>query len=207
MHNLTRPSRVARGPGLPALRVHGSPPSVTGLARPDSSRSRQSHSSAKHSAGGITHGQSTRDPPPPITCRLWLCRHAAVRVPGAAQRVALAERCAAEPGSFQTPFVRRSRFCSASPRAALRPGHERDVITRAARRGCCRLPASDTRRQQYQSSGIEAPCYVKGRRRSPHASRIAPMEKSRRILICTAGSAMAPSAASSMVNGAGGIQS
>jgi hypothetical protein len=44
--------------------------------------------------------------------------------PDAVQRVALAKRCTAEPGSFQTQNAERSRVSSAPSRdAALRPGH------------------------------------------------------------------------------------
>ena len=45
MRGLTPPSRVARGPGQPALQAHNSP-TPSGMTRPDSSRSRQRHSSA-----------------------------------------------------------------------------------------------------------------------------------------------------------------
>src|SRR4051812_11998153 len=48
--------------------------------------------------------------------------------PDAAQRVALAERCAAEPGPYKARCLGRSRFCEAALReelrAASRPGHE-----------------------------------------------------------------------------------
>ena len=77
MDNLTAPSRVARGPGLPALQAHdySLPPSATGMTRPDSSRSRQRHYSAPHRAGGTTRGQSAREPLPPIARALCLsCR-------------------------------------------------------------------------------------------------------------------------------------
>ena len=54
---------------------HMIPPSATGMTRPDSSRSRQRHSSAPHRAGGTTRGQSAREPPPPIARALCLsCR-------------------------------------------------------------------------------------------------------------------------------------
>jgi hypothetical protein len=49
-----------------------------------------------------------------------------VLFPDAVQREALAERCAADPGSFHAPSLERSRVSSASTRvAALRPGKVR----------------------------------------------------------------------------------
>src|SRR4051794_30597165 len=46
------------------------------------------------------------------------------RSPDAAQRVALAKRCAAEPGPLRSRCLVRSRLCAAALRAAARPGNE-----------------------------------------------------------------------------------
>jgi len=43
-------------------------------------------------------------------------------MPCSLERVS-AERCTADPGPFQRRWVVRSRVCSASLHAALRPGH------------------------------------------------------------------------------------
>src|SRR3954452_2904971 len=56
------------------------------------------------------------------------------RAPDAVQRVALAKRCAAEPGPLRALPLVRSRFCEAALRAASRPGHEGTLARRGRRR-------------------------------------------------------------------------
>ena len=55
---------------------HMIPQSATGMTRPDSSRSRQRHSSAPHRAGRTTRGQSAREPPPIAGALCLSCRSA-----------------------------------------------------------------------------------------------------------------------------------
>ena len=131
MDSLTPPSRLARGPGQPALQAHNSP-----NAQRDDPAGLFTLTPATffrpHRAGGTTRGQSAREPPPPIARALCLsCRSgndrfdcvALARVPGGAQRATpmlicdgCCSVCAADPGPFHTPPARRSRFCSASQR-------------------------------------------------------------------------------------------
>ena len=68
------------------------------------------------------------------------------RVPDAVQRVALAERCTADPGPFQTQRPERSRVCSAPPRgAALRPGQAEQANARSPPAPCGIPPADRPR--------------------------------------------------------------
>jgi uncharacterized protein len=67
------------------------------------------------------------------------------RVPDAVKREALAERCTADPGPLQSPFLERSRVCSAPLRfahSALRPGHNHALnLCGTRRRQTSRSPA------------------------------------------------------------------
>jgi hypothetical protein len=142
MDSLTRPSRVARGPGLPALQAHNSPNAPPAMTRPDSSRSRQRYSSATHNAGwnhggSISARAAAADCPRAVSfvhsgndrfdcVALAACPgRSATRHADARLRWLLAVRC----GPGTVPHT----ACATVPvlqRAALRPG---DALVRLAR--------------------------------------------------------------------------
>ena len=131
MRGLTPPSRVARGPGLPALQAHDPPirhrddPANSSTLTP-AAFFRPPPCGWNH-AGSISARAAAADCPRTVpfvpqrerssrlrrTCRVSRAQHNAPRRCSFAMDVA---RGAADPGPFHTPPARRSRFCSASQR-------------------------------------------------------------------------------------------
>ena len=135
MDSLTPPSRVARGPGLPALQAHNSP-----IRHRDDPAGLFTLTPAAffrpHRAGGTTRGQSAREPPPPIARALCLsCRSGNDRFDCVALRVSRVQRNA--PPRCKLCDVRAVRCGRGTVRTACATVPVLQRITTQSRSGDC----------------------------------------------------------------------